>query len=87
MSLLLLQTGLEFRDTSYLIDSKCTQTFKAGMVFVLSVGFSPLLVNPADPKSKTWAVLLADTVLITDDQQPGAYPSPSPPDMIGLDWI
>lgn len=40
--------GLDFRDTTLSLSSKCTVTFKKGMTFCLSVGFQNLLLSSSD---------------------------------------
>ncbi|KAI5451044.1 FACT complex subunit spt16 [Naganishia albida] len=55
-------TGIDFRDSSYLINAKNERTLRENMVFNLSLGFQ----NLPDPKNKgkTYALLLTDTVRV-----------------------
>lgn len=59
-------TGLEFRESTALISPKCDAKVVPNMVFVVYVGLQGWK-NPAakDEQSKTSAVLLSDTVLIS----------------------
>jgi len=64
--------GLEFRDKNYIIRSSNGKVCRQGMVFNFQVGFEGLV----DPKkearglqrAKDYAIILADTVLVTDGQ-------------------
>eukprot|EP00455_Lapot_gusevi_P020974 TRINITY_DN2209_c0_g1_i1.p1 TRINITY_DN2209_c0_g1~~TRINITY_DN2209_c0_g1_i1.p1 ORF type:complete len:1057 (-),score=311.91 TRINITY_DN2209_c0_g1_i1:101-3271(-) len=61
--------GLEFREPSLVINSKNHSKARTNMVFNLVIGFSDLTRDDTDdPRAKTYAVLLADTVLVTDDE-------------------
>lgn len=55
-------TGIDFRDSSYLINAKNERTLRENMVFNVSLGFQ----NLPDPKNKgkTYALLLTDTVRV-----------------------
>jgi nucleosome binding factor SPN SPT16 subunit len=55
-------TGIDFRDSSYLVNAKNERTLRENMVFNLSLGFQ----NLPDPKhkGKTYALLLTDTVRV-----------------------
>ncbi|VDN50299.1 unnamed protein product [Dracunculus medinensis] len=59
-------TGLEFRESFMLISPKCELEIKENMVFVVYVGLQDLK-NPdaKDNESKSAALLLSDTVLIS----------------------
>jgi len=57
--------GLEFRDSTYRLNAKNSNTIEDGMVFNLGMGFSNLTRSKAtDPKKKTYALFLADTVVV-----------------------
>uniref|UniRef100_F1KS40 FACT complex subunit n=2 Tax=Ascaris suum TaxID=6253 RepID=F1KS40_ASCSU len=59
-------TGLEFRESSMLISPKCEMIVEPNMVFVVYVGLQGLTNSEAkDEQSKTSALLLSDTVLIS----------------------
>lgn len=59
-------TGMEFRESTALISPKCDVKVVPNMVFIVYVGLQGWK-NPAakDEQSKTSAVLLSDTVLIS----------------------
>lgn len=53
-------TGIEYRDSSYILNSKNDAKAQEGMVFVVSVG----LENIVDDKNGLFSVLISDTVLV-----------------------
>ncbi|KAN0062886.1 FACT complex subunit spt16 [Thecaphora frezii] len=57
-------TGIEFRDSSYVLSRKSTRTIQRDMVFNLSVGFADL-PDPNHP-GKTYSLLLTDTVRVNE---------------------
>ncbi|KAG8363944.1 hypothetical protein BUALT_Bualt19G0075000 [Buddleja alternifolia] len=59
--------GLEFRESGLSLNAKNDRVLKAGMVFNVSLGFQNLQANTSNPKSQTFSLLLADTVIVTDD--------------------
>ncbi|KAF9581674.1 FACT complex subunit spt16 [Lunasporangiospora selenospora] len=61
-------TGLEFRESAYLLNAKNTNELQRDMTFSVSIGFQDLEDPKAeDSRSKTYALLLIDTVRITQD--------------------
>jgi len=56
--------GIEFRESVFLLNAKTTKKIEAGMVFNLSLGLQDL----SDAKNGAYALLVADTVLVTDKQ-------------------
>ncbi len=64
--------GLEFRDSTMVLDSKSTTKFENGMVFNLAVGFHNVTLSdeekknatPAMRKLNTFSLLLGDTVRV-----------------------
>jgi nucleosome binding factor SPN SPT16 subunit len=60
--------GIEFRDSTTLINGKNTRTLKAGMTLNVSVGFQNI-PNPNGKNSKEmeYSLLLVDTVIVTND--------------------
>jgi nucleosome binding factor SPN SPT16 subunit len=50
------QTGIDYRDSAYVINAKSTRTLRENMVFNLALGFA----NIPDPqkKSKTYAMVI-----------------------------
>ncbi|OAQ33302.1 metallopeptidase family M24 protein [Linnemannia elongata AG-77] len=61
-------TGLEFRESSYLLNSKNTKELQRDMIFSVSVGFQDI-DNPKaeDEQSKKYSLLLIDTVRVTQE--------------------
>ncbi|KAF9107211.1 FACT complex subunit spt16 [Mortierella sp. AM989] len=59
-------TGLEFRESSYLLNGKNVRELQRDMIFSLAVGFQDI-ENPkaTDEKSKKYSLLLIDTIRIT----------------------
>lgn len=60
--------GLEFRDSNYVLSGKNSREIKSGMVLNVSIGFQGLeAAGVTDEKSKTYALLLMDTVRVTPE--------------------
>lgn len=60
--------GIEFREAGLVLGAKNARELRSGMVLNLSLGFTDLEnPKPADDKSKTYALLLVDTVRVTHD--------------------
>ncbi|KAI5658442.1 hypothetical protein M9H77_27235 [Catharanthus roseus] len=59
--------GLEFRESGLSLNAKNDRLLKAGMVFNVSIGFQNLRVEKGNPKGRNFALLLADTVIVTND--------------------
>ncbi len=58
----------EFREAALLINEKATAKARTNMIFNLCIGFSELeCPSAADARGKTFAVMVADTVAVTDD--------------------
>jgi len=64
-------TGIEFRESSFLIQAKSDVKAKAGMIFNIAIGFSDLK-NPeaSDAEGKVYALFIADTVVVQKDGKP-----------------
>ena len=61
--------GLEFRDSTFLLNAKNERVAKAGMVFNVALGLENLTNKKAsDSQSKEYAIFIADTVI---DQENG----------------
>jgi nucleosome binding factor SPN SPT16 subunit len=60
--------GIEFREANYVLNPKNPKELKNGMILNVQVGFSDL-ENPkaSDPRGQTYALMLADTVRVTND--------------------
>lgn len=68
-------TGLEFRDSIFVLNDKNTLKFEENMVFNLSVGLHNIPLSEEDkngclPNLKVFSLLLADTVRIQKDSIP-----------------
>lgn len=62
-------TGLEFRDSTLVLNAKNERKLVDGQVFSLTVGFSGLTDSKAsNPKLKNYSLLLTDTVRVGDGQ-------------------
>ncbi|KAL0335383.1 UNVERIFIED_CONTAM: FACT complex subunit SPT16 [Sesamum radiatum] len=59
--------GLEFRESGLSLNAKNERVLKAGMVFNVSLGFQNLQAKTSNTKSENFSLLLADTVIVTDD--------------------
>ncbi|KAL3843575.1 hypothetical protein ACJIZ3_000978 [Penstemon smallii] len=59
--------GLEFRESGLSLNAKNDRVLKAGMVFNISLGFQNLHAKTSNPKSQNFSLLLADTVIVTND--------------------
>ncbi|KZO99500.1 FACT complex subunit SPT16 [Calocera viscosa TUFC12733] len=57
-------TGIEFRDSAYLINAKNARVMHSDMVFCLSLGLQDL----KDSKGRTYSLLLIDTVRVTSEK-------------------
>ncbi|KAI8362394.1 FACT complex subunit spt16 [Mortierella sp. GBAus27b] len=61
-------TGLEFRESNYLLNGKNTKELQRDMIFSLSVGFQDIENSSAtDERSKKYSLLVIDTVKITTE--------------------
>ncbi|XVF05897.1 hypothetical protein REPUB_Repub06bG0001500 [Reevesia pubescens] len=56
--------GLEFRESGLNLNAKNDRVVKAGMVFNVSLGFQNLQCESNNPKNKNFSLLLADTVIV-----------------------
>ena len=66
--------GLEARDTTLAINAKNTRKLRDGMTLCISVGFTEL-ENPKaqDKQSKTYALLLTDTIRVKSKERAGNF--------------
>ncbi|OMJ20537.1 FACT complex subunit spt16 [Smittium culicis] len=61
-------TGIEFRDSTFVLGPKCKESVKEGMVISLNMGLQKLVnEDPSDSKSKIYALQLCDIIQITSD--------------------
>jgi nucleosome binding factor SPN SPT16 subunit len=59
--------GLEFRESGLNLNAKNERTLKQGMIFNVSLGFQNLHAETKNPKTQQFSLLLADTVIISDN--------------------
>ncbi|KAI5800248.1 FACT complex subunit-domain-containing protein [Peziza echinospora] len=58
--------GIEARDPTLTLNAKSSRVLKDGMTLTITVGFHDLEnPKPADPKSKTYSLILTDTIRVT----------------------
>jgi nucleosome binding factor SPN SPT16 subunit len=60
--------GLEFRESGLNLNAKNDRVVKAGMVFNVSLGFQNLQAQTKNTKNQNFSLLLADTVVVTDEK-------------------
>ncbi|KAL9023725.1 MAG: hypothetical protein Q9196_007018, partial [Gyalolechia fulgens] len=66
--------GLETRDAILAINAKNTRVLKDGMTLYISTGFTDIENRqPQDKKSKTYSLLVTDTIRIRRDQDPAVF--------------
>ncbi|KAL8900143.1 MAG: hypothetical protein Q9192_001228 [Flavoplaca navasiana] len=66
--------GLETRDSVLAINAKNARVLKDGMTLYLSSGFTDIEnPKPQDKKSKTYSLLITDTIRIRRDQDPAVF--------------
>ncbi|KAJ4832790.1 FACT complex subunit spt16 [Turnera subulata] len=56
--------GLEFRESGLSLNAKNDRILRPGMVFNVSLGFQNVQTESSNPKTKTFSLLLADTVIV-----------------------
>uniref|UniRef100_A0A5B6Z6E1 FACT complex subunit n=1 Tax=Davidia involucrata TaxID=16924 RepID=A0A5B6Z6E1_DAVIN len=59
--------GLEFRESGLSLNGKNDRVLKAGMIFNVSLGFQNLQTETKNPKTQKFSVLLADTVIVSEN--------------------
>lgn len=60
--------GLEFRESGLTINAKNDRVVKVGMIFNVSIGFQNLQTQTKNPKNQNFSLLLADTVVVTEEK-------------------
>lgn len=74
--------GLEIRDTTLSINAKNNRTLQDGMTLCISSGFSDIEnPKPQDKQSKTYSLLISDTIRIRRDQEPANFTGSAPSDL------
>jgi nucleosome binding factor SPN SPT16 subunit len=66
--MLIIQIGLEFRESNLYINGKNEKEVEEGMVFNVVVGFD----NLTNEKDKIYAIQISDTVAVRKQSQPNA---------------
>ncbi|XP_009615496.1 FACT complex subunit SPT16-like [Nicotiana tomentosiformis] len=59
--------GLEFRESGLILNAKNEKVLREGMVFNVSLGFQNLQTETSKEKSRNFSLLLADTIIVTND--------------------
>ncbi|XP_051146785.1 FACT complex subunit SPT16-like [Andrographis paniculata] len=59
--------GLEFRESGLSLNGKNDRILKPGMIFNVSLGFQNLQTETKNPKTQKFSILLADTVVISEN--------------------
>lgn len=71
--------GLETKDPTLSVNAKNTRTLKDGMTLCISSGFSDIEnPKPQDKQSKTYSLLISDTIRIRRDQEPANFTASAP---------
>lgn len=66
--------GLEIRDVTLSINAKNNRTLQDGMTLCISSGFSDIEnPKPQDKQSRTYSLLISDTIRIRRDQEPANF--------------
>ena len=74
--------GLETKDTAFSITPKNGKTLKDGMTLTISTGFNDIEnPKPQDKQSKTYSLLVSDTIRIRRDQEPANFTASAPSDL------
>lgn len=74
--------GLETRDNTLLLNSKNTRILKDGMTLCITTGFSDITnPEPQDKTSKTYSLMISDTVRIRRDSPTVVFTSAAPSDI------
>ncbi|KAI3413953.1 hypothetical protein GPALN_011424 [Globodera pallida] len=60
-------TGIEFRESLFVINERCTHNVERNMVFVVAVGLQNFPNKATGDGKKTVSIFLSDTVLISED--------------------
>ena len=74
--------GLETKDTTLSISPKNGRTLKDGMTLCISTGFNEIEnPKPQDKQSKTYSLLISDTIRIRRDQEPANFTASAPSEL------
>ncbi|KAH7350552.1 FACT complex subunit-domain-containing protein [Rhexocercosporidium sp. MPI-PUGE-AT-0058] len=74
--------GIETRDATLVLNGKNTRSLKDGMTLCVTTGFSDIEnPNPQDKKSKTYSMVLSDTVRVSANSDPVVFTGDAPSDL------
>ncbi|KAL0916492.1 hypothetical protein M5K25_014012 [Dendrobium thyrsiflorum] len=62
--------GLEFRESGLTLNARNDHMLNPGMVFNVSLGFQNLQSQTNNPKTETFSLLLADTIIVVSEKPP-----------------
>ena len=72
-------TGIEFREGSMQLNAKNETRVRSGMTFIVALGFEGLEDKEAtDLRGQTYALFLADTVIVNESGPPDVYTDKAP---------
>lgn len=61
--------GIEFRDSTFVLNAKSERKIQSGQVFSITIGFNNLTNSKAeDPKLKNYSLLLSDTFRVSEQE-------------------
>lgn len=73
--------GIENKDPTLILNAKNTRTIKDGMTFCIQTGFSDIVnPDPQDKLSKTYSLVIMDTIRVTTGQEPVIFTGDAPVD-------
>ncbi|EFJ08291.1 hypothetical protein SELMODRAFT_269691 [Selaginella moellendorffii] len=58
--------GIEYRESGLSLNPRNEKVIKAGMVFNVNIGLQNLEIKSSNPKTRTYGLLLADTIVVRD---------------------
>lgn len=74
--------GIETRDSTLILNAKNTRTLKDGMTLCITTGFSDIHnPEPQDKNSKSYSLLVSDTVRIKRGDEPVIFTGAAPSDL------
>ena len=74
--------GIETRDSTLILNGKNTRTLRDGMTLCITTGLSDITnPNPQDKTSKTYSLLISDTVRIKRDSPTVVFTNAAPSDL------
>lgn len=80
--------GFEMKDTTLILNGKNTRTLKDGMTLGIMTGFSDITnPDPQDKTSKTYSLLIADTVRVKRDAPTVNFTNGAPSDLESISFF